>query len=611
MRRMAKLALLALFLPALAFAQEAGENGAEADTGIQAGTQEADTGLQAGTEETDTGISAKGAGIQNETAGIPAADTGEASPEKSFKVTITSMADAVFLLVPLGDYAEKTPKYQDSPYPYQGNGWKRFFQSAAFDDPVNALLKLQYTGDFAGGFITLKADTDSGYTGIWDWDVWTTLFGDHLRLAGGNQAKYSKVLNYQNFDDMLKTKVDGLGVLYPNWEIVPLNSSGAGNVVPAFNFPYGYDTPGADKGYATFAGTYTDDLFMPAGGFSRRQDGWLMGLTFAPITVSAAVGGLFEELSLPFANPWYENTGGVLPTHDSTTDPVVTTDMNAAGRIEASSLGGFVNLAAVYKYARTTLTKLELQSGQSETNAKIDEEVGNHAFGLYANADLGRFVNGLGLTLGYSGLQQTWTNGTHWTPDSSDKSQQANHGYSSKSEALFPLYSGIDLRVQYTGVPRLRLTFNNNVSFARMWGTTDYDKQWVVGWAYDGSISGELNEDARGVYDRREDYLGLYNALGLKFTLTDTVALDFQAANRLGLFTLNWEKDAVSSSTDQLGGYLGCSYSRKGKGSLVATVRAGVAAVLVSASYQAPGSENIHKAGWLEFGVPLELKVEF
>jgi len=215
--------------------------------------------------------------------------------------------------------------------------------------------------------------------------------------------------------------------------------------------------------------------------------------------------------------------------------------------------------------------------------------------------------------LGYSGLIYNWSNSKETDFSSGDVRDQEKHYLSQYKETLFPLYSGIDLRASYTGFDKLKITFNNNVSFAKTTGSPDPNPFgiYTYAWAY----RGQLNRDD-GDYlakDRSESYLGLYNALGINFQITEKLTADFMAANQLGIFTLNWENDDAVSKSNNLGLYTGITFKIIQSDKIETSFCAGVAANLSFNSYQhaEPGSDNVDKAGIIEFGIPIGIKVKY
>jgi hypothetical protein len=318
---------------------------------------------------------------------------------------------------------------------------------------------------------------------------------------------------------------------------------------------------------------------------------------------------LYESLSRPFKAPWKTGSGTVLSDWDDAYDPALDTTFNFGFRAEGTKILDMITIAAVYKYAYSALKKTEA----IDPNDIIDEKVGNHAFGLYVNLTP---IPGLGISVGYSGLIKTWEN-EKYKDTVIDVGVIGDDHYLSQGyrETLFPYYSGIDLRAVYSGFQNMSITFNNNVSFARMKGTKNRDEIFAHGWAY----SGMLNEPApvtpgvpNRVPFRSEDYLGLYNALGANYKINDTLAVDLQLANRLAVFSLQWEGDPLSSVTNSFGVYAGATYPVYQKDKFHAGIRGGLDLKLNTYSYQDDSAlRSVHHAGYLDFGIPIAVKVVF
>ncbi|MDR2479983.1 MAG: hypothetical protein LBD48_11820 [Treponema sp.] len=520
-----------------------------------------------------------------------------------FTITIDGVADAFFMRRFSGDYSTKEPIITGSPYKYQGEGDMSAFQSSAFDDSINARVKFAYSGENIGGLLQIRAAPDTAILDMWDWEAWLRLFNGHFKALTGNQAQRGQVERYQHFDDFLKTKIDSFGIMFPTWKV---NTSivGGNNVDTAAEFPYGYDQPLANKGFAFFAGTETSDLFTPAGSTSRRPMGILLEGSCLPVTVSASVGGLFENLSRPFMDPWGRGNGTRLNDYDNVYAPVIKDSISFGFRAEGVEIGDMLTLAAVYKYASAHLSK----TTAAQTDDIIEEKTSSHAYGLYVNI---KPVMGLGVSAGYSGLAQSWTN-PRYQDTNIDESKIGNetHNLSAYNEARLPLYHGADLRVCYTGFSGLTITFNNNFSFANNYGTVNMDHLYIKGWAYET----QLNEDsAPGVEKRNETYIGVYNALGARYEIARTLAVDIQAANQLGFFTLKWENAPLSSVSNCFGLYAGVACMVVEKDRVRASIRGGVDLRMNSYIYQDSTStaSPVHRAGFIDFGIPVGLKVEF
>jgi hypothetical protein len=529
---------------------------------------------------------------------------GAAFADGPFTVTLDAVADVFYMRNFSGDYKSKNPSITGSPYRYQGNGDIKMFQSSAFDDGLNGRVKFFYSGEKIGGSLQLRAENNAGILG--DWDAWLR-FGKYVRILAGNQGERGQVEPYQNFDDFLNTKIDYFGVLLPFWQKNPPTTSG-NNIDPTKDFPYGYTGPSDNKGFAKFTGTDTNDLFMPAGSITRQTMGFLFDLTFAPLTVSASAGGLFESLSLPFNMPWGQGSGTRLSDYDNTYDPVASTKANFGFRVEGAKIIDLLTMAAVYKYADSYLAK----TGASDSGNTIEEAVRNHALGVYANVSPASFW---GISAGYSGLIQSWENQKYpaTQPGNGGDLDYALHELSEYKKVIFPYYSGIDLRVFFTGIENLSITCNNNVSFAGVKGISQNDRadgRFAKGWAY----GGELNENSPRAENRAENYFGLYHALGVKYEITAALTAGLQAASQLGIFSLRENSFlAARSISETLGLYAGVTYTLIENSHIRGSIRGGFDIRISFYTYQDFGSQDkpIHKAGYIDFGIPMGILVEF
>jgi hypothetical protein len=151
-------------------------------------------------------------------------------------------------------------------------------------------------------------------------------------------------------------------------------------------------------------------------------------------------------------------------------------------------------------------------------------------FGLYTELSL---VPGLDITAGYGASlgvlpyvdAKTQVQGK-WLKDFGDTSD---------------IFNGIDLRVQYAGTSGITLVTHNNISFGENVFRAVYDE------------TGPLNGKS---YEYGWKYFGLYNAVGIRFALSETAALDFIVSNWLDRITdLNKSDgsgDELETVTDKL-----------------------------------------------------------
>ncbi|MDR1787269.1 MAG: hypothetical protein LBR16_02300 [Treponema sp.] len=519
-----------------------------------------------------------------------------------YTLSLDSVFDALYLMRFSGSYSDASTKPSTNPYPYQGEGETSAFQTSLFDKGLKGRLNFSYEGDRVGGSLQFKTLVDTTYTqGSADWDIWLRLFNNALLLRAGSQGQYGQVEDYDTFDDFLSAKIDHFGILVPNWLSVSIMTTG--NVVDGTSFPYGHTTPGESYGYAEVKNSGANDLFMAAGALSRQGMGFLLDAAAGPLTFSVSAGGLLLSTSQPLMTWYKDSPNGVLNMYDGDSyDPLETKGFSIAGRVEGADLFNRLNAALVYKYAGSRFTKTEAINAAD----KIREKVDHHAFGIYAN--LRTPLDGLFVSLGYSGLAQSWENPEGATSITSMPSFDA-HYLSQYRKVTLPFYSGFDLMLRYSEGNWFSVTLNNKVSFASVRGNAHRanNEQFSGGWAY----TAQLNEDASGKEAARiERYFGFYNALGIHFAANKRLAFDVQAAYHAAFFRLHWERPVLEAVTSVVGLYTGLSYTVLERGRVTGSVRGGLALRFQSHSYQDINAD-IFRGGYLEAGIPIALKVEY
>ncbi|MCL2043146.1 MAG: hypothetical protein FWG89_03305 [Treponema sp.] len=536
-----------------------------------------------------------------------------ADEDSVFSVTVDGVVDAMYIRRYTGDYTCKTPDIAGSPYRYQGLGQSKFFQSSAFDDGIKGRVGFAYNAENLGGSMQLRMSTDDSSHRDVDWSAWlrfNSLFDTFdLRVLAGNTGQGGQLPRFNNFDGFLKAYVGSFGVLYPVWRKNG-NFVFGNNFDTTAGFPYGYDAMGDDFGFVSFYSTDTADLFMPVGFNIRRNLNILTDFVFHPFTVTLATGGLFENDSVPTNDPFNSDRGEDMRAilWDNVHDPAAIGGINFGVRVEGAQIADFISFAAVYKYTESFLTKL---TAPNPSNS-IEERKTNHAYGLYANFSP---LEDLGVSVGYSGLFQTWTNTLYLvtTVDNSDPDREL----SQYGKARMPIYHGIDLRLVYTGLEKFTFTSNNNFTYARVRGLTteEFEKgMFSQGWAY----SNLLGNHGGGGENRREQYTGIFNALGARYAVNETLSAEASVSSQMGVFILQWDEgDNPVSYTHYLGAYLGvsCDVFSISNDRVRGTLRGGLDLRLSSFAHQriiqGQREINTHRAGVIEFGIPVSLRVQY
>jgi len=163
-------------------------------------------------------------------------------------------------------------------------------------------------------------------------------------------------------------------------------------------------------------------------------------------------------------------------------------------------------------------------------------------------------IENLALSVGYTVHFNAYEGGG-FLCDDGDYAQSKAVTYNS------PIYSGIDLRLGYSGIDKIGLKFNNNLSFAGVKGDkvgTDANRNHV----YKDTINLLLNEnfnDARTIGEGlSQDWLHWQSVLQANLGFIDGVGLEVTLGNNLGVLTEKIDKTvpdvsvvAPNSSTDK------------------------------------------------------------
>jgi hypothetical protein len=552
-----------------------------------------------------------------------------------FSITVDGAIDALYMRTYLGEYRERLgsqPLPGQVPFLYQGQGITNVFQSSMFLPGIMGRVGFAYNGESMGGSMELRMRTDSEFSAITDWDAWIIpgSWGNFsFRVLGGNTVQSGLIPTHDNFNENMKANILNLGIMVPVWRI---NSANVRNIETIANFPHGYaeENLGSNLHYTQFYGSQTYDLFMPAGSNTRRTFNFLTDIILSPVTISLATSGLFENVTVPKKDIFeIETAGGArLVGHDQVHAPASTGGLNIAFRIESYPISDLITLAAVYKLNSSFMHKTYNPADLGMLSyAFADIKRASHGYGLYAGLTLSE---DFGISFGYSGLHQTWTNPHFQSVVEKDKIRNptdSENWYSRFSETKFPLYHGIDLRFLFTGVDRLTITQNNNFSFARAKGISTQDAErgiYALGWGYsdflgnnaDRFYSGSIYANDPGNGDgigRSELYLGLFNAIGLRYAISEQLSTELSITSQFGRFSLNWDGRDASSTTHYLGAYVGASFIAFDLAAGIrGAIRGGLDVRLSSFTFQNAHLTNAmpkHKAGVLEFGIPISVMV--
>jgi hypothetical protein len=218
------------------------------------------------------------------------------------------------------------------------------------------------------------------------------------------------------------------------------------------------------------------------------KNGFLAEAVFAPVTVQLLFGPNFSKGS---SSDLFTTAFASMGMQQVDTDSRF---FHAGGRIIADT--GVGTIAALFKTSYWPMSSYNTLMGMSimAYNAGAGTSLtwtpyegtaaNNMTFGAYADITA---VENLGISFGYTGFM----------------------AYSDADDVDNVLWNGIDLRVQYTGIPDLSISTHNNVSFAQ-----GAEKEWLGWMKGDGSY-----------------FFSLYNALGLTKELTEKLSVNAEIGN--------------------------------------------------------------------------------
>jgi len=168
-------------------------------------------------------------------------------------------------------------------------------------------------------------------------------------------------------------------------------------------------------------------------------------------------------------------------------------------------------------------------------------------FGIYAGLDI---VKDLGLSVGYTGQFRAV-----------ELSEVQDPGVVSRSlvtyETEYPLWSGVDIKLKFTGIEKMGITFNNNISFAGVTGGPDEKATDKVIYDLDGTnrlVAGKKSVTLAGtttttdIKTNTQNWFALNTVLGVDYSLNGNVGVTFALLNLLGVYTTDFDR-AVTVST--------------------------------------------------------------
>jgi hypothetical protein len=214
--------------------------------------------------------------------------------------------------------------------------------------------------------------------------------------------------------------------------------------------------------------------------------------------------------------------------------------------------------------------------------------------GLYGGLNL--LNDTLGISLGYTANFNMYENWAYYEDPAAPDPKKSEPGSISA-----PIYSGVNLHVNFTGVNDLNVAFNNNISFAGARGDIAQ-----------ADIKDKIKYglDDKPIYkDLSQSWFVLHTSLSAKYQFSDPLALTLQLANVLAI---DEKKNTASSATDtattdELRIVLTTEYSM---GSV--TFGTGLSFGMIGkTNKQKAGNTTTMKGNIVQFGIPLVFQVAF
>lgn len=437
-----------------------------------------------------------------------------------------------------------------------------------------------------------------------NFDEWhVTATPGPFALAARNTADRGKTAGYrfQNFSDFLKTKIDNFGVIVPGSPLITGTPTGSTTAITYWGQYAGqmqdWDNNNLLRsGNLLVGGTANTNEFNGEPDAHTRTGtpywsiGWDMNdLIGMPFTLQIA-GDIGNNSGI--SGSGYSRFNGAVRFSGEKIADMVTFDALYSFR------GGDRNESTTTNFPAVTGTSPNFVFSEPTTTItrRGGEGIASHTFGLYAGLSI---MDGLGISFGYTGLFRTYE-------DVFDSSENKTY------EVSGPFFSGIDLRLQFTGVENLTVTFNNNISFASVEGKDNEVKVGLLGGIplYDHPVGGEIG--AWLGKGESSGWFALYNALGFNYRLTDPITVSFQLGNRLRRLSYEYSDSGIKAEATVTANHfaMGASVSYAFSSNILLESGLIFGIDTVTTKYEFTGSPSTEeKSGTLSFGVPIRFRV--
>ena len=244
-----------------------------------------------------------------------------------------------------------------------------------------------------------------------------------------------------------------------------------------------------------------------------------------------------------------------------------------------------------------------------------------HTIALFVQPFLNPIINGLNVTAGYSLTFQTlekidpYYNGNDFfrgvdyddvfIVDPYDPSR-FDYDNTKELKRKAPFFHGIDLRANYSGISNFLFTTQNNISFASISGS---NTTVIYSLRPNGAYNANADWANPYVKDGESDnWLYLYNTLGVRYTLSPEISFFAGVANRHGILTEVRNRDGsfetARFTNNWFSGELMTMYMLPGTGW---EIWAGLAMLHQYSTYENSTTGNTASSGRLTLAIPLRI----
>ena len=351
-----------------------------------------------------------------------------------------------------------------------------------------------------------------------------------VRAAGGFVANDGKQ-NNRLINDVLNTPFDEWnvqGTLGPFYAFVG-NTANRGIVrawqgIETIRFKqeqFGVVTPGGTEG-PEIPWDVSNIIPMPTPTGNWQTSGKLPPEN-ANFGKALNTAGNYDQEDIPYFifrakyNPFSLEVSGDL-TPRSNTQGSWSTAVNGGLRFSGEKIADLVTFDLTYKFRGGDMDTYNNVDEHDPAKAEQPDGKGQTTNSFTLAGQLGLLDDTLGIQLAYTGVFRAYEDMLV------NKTTVKQTG---------PFISGIDLRLQYTGLDQFQFNFNNHVTFSSARETkytgSGLDPEAVYDfWGLPISSAGD---------DTGYDWFALYNALGAQYRWTDKLNLWFEVGNKLSKIT--------------------------------------------------------------------------